>query len=113
LISRATEAKSARTKTEARRMELELGQLHERQRLGLEPLPDGKPEMTFGAAMDLWWSEHGRRLRSNTIRRFTDKHLRPELGPRPLPQVADRLESGAAADARRALDAIDEPVQDP
>ena len=68
-------ATTARTKTEARRLQLELERKTERERLGLEPLPSGTPEMTFGAGMDLWWSEHGRRLRSNTIRRFMEKHL--------------------------------------
>lgn len=86
-------ATSARTKTEARRLQLELERKTERQRLGLEPLPSDTPEMTFGAAMDLWWSEHGRRLRSHTIRRFMEKHLRAELGPLPLSQVGERVES--------------------
>ena len=86
-------ATSARTKTEARRLQLELERKAERQRLGLEPLPSDTPEMTFGVAMDLWWSEHGRRLRSHTIRRFMEKHLRAELGPLPLSKVGERLES--------------------
>ncbi len=86
-------ATDARTKTEARRLDLELSRKHERQRLGLDPLPSDAPEQTFGAAMDLWWSEHGKRLRSPTIHRFMEKHLRPELGPLPLSQVGDKLES--------------------
>jgi integrase len=86
-------ATSASTKTEARRLQLELERKTERQRLGLEPLPSDTPEMTFGAAMDLWWSEHGRRLRSHTIRRFMEKHLRVELGLLPLSQVGEKLES--------------------
>jgi integrase len=49
--------------------------------------------MTFGAAMDLWWSGHGRRLRSHTIRRFMEKHLRAELGALPLSSVSERLEA--------------------
>lgn len=86
-------ATGARTKSEARRLQLELERKAERQRLGLEALPSDAPEMTFGTAMDLWWSEHGRRLRSHTIRRFMEKHLRAELGPLPLSQVGPRLES--------------------
>ncbi|HUL60466.1 MAG TPA: tyrosine-type recombinase/integrase [Anaeromyxobacteraceae bacterium] len=86
-------ATSARTKTEARRLQLEPERKTERQRLGLEPLPSDAPAMTFGAAMDLWWSEHGRRLRSHTIRRCMEKHLRAELGALPLSNVGERLES--------------------
>lgn len=86
-------ATSARTKTEARRLQLELERRIERQRLGLEPLPSDTPELTFDEAADLWWSEHGRRLRSHTIRRFMQKHLEAELGPLPLSQVGERLES--------------------
>src|SRR5512142_2117892 len=86
-------ATSARTKTEARRLQLELETRIERQRLGLEPPPSDTPEVTFAEAADLWWSEHGRRLRSHTIRRFMQKHLSAELGPLPLSQVGERLES--------------------
>ncbi len=86
-------ATSARTKTEARRLQLELERRIERQRLGLEPLPSDTPELTFAEAADLWWSEHGRRLRSHTIRRFMQKHLEAEVGPLPLSQVGERLES--------------------
>jgi len=86
-------ATRAQTKGEARRIQLEIDRKHERQRLGLEPLPSDTPEQTFAEAMDLWWSEHGKRLRSSTIRRFMEKHLRPELGPLPLSKVGDRLES--------------------
>jgi len=73
-------ATRAQTKGEARRIQLEIDRKHERQRLGLEPLPSDTPEQTFAEAMDLWWSEHGKRLRSSTIRRFMEKHLRPESG---------------------------------
>jgi len=86
-------ATDARTKTQARRLELELSRKHERQRLGLDPLPSDSPEQTFGEAMDLWWFEHGKRLRSPTIHRFMEKHLRPELGPLQLSQVGDKLEA--------------------
>ncbi len=46
-------ATSARTRTEARRLQLELERKIERQRLGLEPLPSDTPELTFAEAADL------------------------------------------------------------
>lgn len=84
-------ATGARTKAEARRLSSDLERRCERQRLGLEPLPSDEPELTFGAAMDLWHRDVGQHLRSQTIWAFMQKHLRPELGELPLSDAADAL----------------------
>src|SRR6266849_5558800 len=66
----------------------------ERQRRGLEPLPGKDQSLTFGELMDWWWQQFGRRLRSQTIRPFAEKHFRASLGPLPLTSVtAAKIES--------------------
>ena len=76
-----------RTKLEARRFREDLERQAERQRAGLEPLPQDRVHVTFGELMDWWWKRHGQRLRSPTIRGFLEKHLRAKLGPLPLHQI--------------------------
>jgi integrase len=88
------------TKTEARRLAAELTAKSDRQRLGLEPLPERTAPLTFGELLDRWWTETEPRLRSKTIRQFTEKHFRAELGPLALAEVdAGRLEALVAAKA--------------
>jgi len=77
----------AELKTEAKELAKELERKAERQRRGLEPLPTEEQSVTFGQLMDWWWQDFGRRLRSDTIRSFADKHFRNTLGPLPLKSV--------------------------
>src|SRR5262245_12277351 len=72
------------TKTAAKQMAKELEIKAERQRRGLEPLHDLNRRVTFGEVMDLWWKEYGKKLASDTIHPFSEKHLRKSLGPLPL-----------------------------
>src|SRR5712692_5601865 len=87
-------ATKASLKTEAKQLAKELERKAERQRRGLEPLPGKDQSLTFGELMDWWWQEFGRRLRSQTIRPFAEKHFRASLGPLPLTSVtAAKIES--------------------
>src|SRR5216683_6465019 len=80
-------------KTEAKELAKELERKAERQRLGLEPLPEDGQPTTFGQVMDLWWREWGHLLRSDTIRSFGEKHFRAPLGSMPLKNVtSNKLE---------------------
>jgi integrase len=83
----------ATTKTEAKSLLHDLEVQADRQRRGLEPLPEHRKQATFGEALDAWKAEVGSRLRSTTIIGFGEKHLRDELGPLPLKDVTpSRLE---------------------
>ena len=86
-------ATQATTKTEAKSLLHDLEVQADRQRRGLEPLPEHRKQATFGEALDAWKSEVGSRLRSTTIIGFGEKHLRAELGPLPLKSITpSRLE---------------------
>ncbi len=86
-------ATQATTKTGAKSLLHDLEVQADRQRRGLEPLPEHRKQATFGEAMDAWKNEVGSRLRSTTIIGFGEKHLRDELGPVPLKDLsASRLE---------------------
>src|SRR5690349_13319608 len=74
-------ATQATTKTEAKSLLHDLEVQADRQRRGLEPLPEHRKQVTFGEALDAWKTEVGSRLRSTTIIGFGEKHLRDELGP--------------------------------
>jgi integrase len=71
----------------ARRRLAELEEKARRQRHGLEPLPSESLCLTFGALVDWWWDQHGKTLRSPTVRPFLERHLRPKLGGLPLREV--------------------------
>ncbi len=86
-------ATQATTKTGAKSLLHDLEVQADRQRRGLEPLPEHRKQATFGEAMDAWKNEVGSRLRSTTIIGFGEKHLRDELGPVQLKDLsASRLE---------------------
>jgi len=86
-------ATMATTKTEAKSLAHDLELKADRQRRGLEPLPEHQKPVTFGEVMDLWKSEMEGRLRSITIIGFAEKHLRGELGPQILKDItASRME---------------------
>lgn len=86
-------ATQATTKTEAKSLLHDLEIRADRQRRGLEPLPEHQKPMTFGEVMDAWKNEVGSRLRSTTIIGFGEKHFRESLGHLPLKEVtASRLE---------------------
>jgi hypothetical protein len=53
-----------RTKTEALVLARDLEHKADRQRLGLEPLPDRRAAMSFDELFSWWWKEYGRRRRS-------------------------------------------------
>src|ERR1700694_2608927 len=75
------------TRAAARRLCEDLERQAERQHLGLEPLPTDLPQGTLGELMDWYWSRHGPKLRSKTLRFTLDKHVRPELGQLQLSEV--------------------------
>ena len=86
-------ATQATTKTAAKSLLHDLELQADRQRRGLEPMPEHRTQATFGEAMDVWKAEVGSRLRSTTIIGFSEKHLRDELGPLPLKGItSSRLE---------------------
>jgi len=66
---------SCRTKVEARRFREDLERQAERQHLGLEPALTDRSSATLGELMDWYWSRHGVKLRSTTIRHTLEKHL--------------------------------------
>ncbi len=66
---------SCKTKVEARRFREDLERQAERQGMGLEPLMNDRARATFGELMDWYWSRHGVKLRSTTIRFTLEKHL--------------------------------------
>ncbi len=72
---------------EARRRLAELESKARRQRHGLEPLPSESEGLSFGALLDWWWDQHGKTLRSPTVRPFLERHVRPALGDLPLREV--------------------------
>ncbi|NRD59717.1 tyrosine-type recombinase/integrase [Corallococcus exiguus] len=83
----------ATTKTAAKSLLHDLELQADRQRRGLEPMPEHRKQVTFGEAMNVWKAEVGSRLRSTTIIGFSEKHLRDELGPLPLKGITpSRLE---------------------
>src|SRR5450631_2977587 len=70
------QACSARTKTEAKRMADELGLNHERQRLGMEPLPAQDGGGTFGALLRWWLKTYSAESPSHDRNRSTiEKHF--------------------------------------
>src|SRR5512139_2199784 len=71
----------------ARRRLAELEEKARRQRHGLEPMPSESLGLTFGALLDWWWDQHGKTLRSPTVKPFLERHLRPELCDVPLREV--------------------------
>ena len=82
-----------RTKTEALVLARDLEHKADRQRLGLEPLPDRRAAMSFGDLFSWWWKEYGRRRRSPDIDKVARKHLLPTLGGLALSDVTPaRLE---------------------
>ncbi len=82
-----------RTKTEALVLARDLEHKADRQRLGLEPLPDRRAAMSFDDLFSWWWEEYGRRRRSPDIDKVARKHLLPTLGGLPLSEVTPaRLE---------------------
>ncbi len=65
----------------------------DRQRLGLDPLPDRRAPLSFEELFSWWWKEYGRRRRSPDIDKVARKHLLPTLGGLPLSEVTPaRLE---------------------
>jgi integrase len=74
----STKAVTAQTKTEAKRMAVDIDRLHERQRLGLEPMP---PEDGGGTVGDLlrWWLHTYSRTAPSHLRNVStvEKHLLP------------------------------------
>ncbi len=87
----------------ARRRLAELEEKARRQRHGLEPLPSESLGLTFGALLDWWWDQHGKTLRSPTVRPFLERHLRPELGDVPLREVTTARLRKLLADKSREL----------
>ena len=82
-----------RTKTEALVLARDLEHKADRQRLGLEPLPERRAAMSFEKLFSWWWQEYGRRRRSPDIDKVARKHLLPALGALPLSEVTPaRLE---------------------
>jgi len=82
-----------RTKTEALVLARDLEHLADRQRLGLEPLPQRRASMSFAELFSWWWKEYGHRRRSPDIDRVARKHLLPTLGRLSLGEVTPaRLE---------------------
>jgi hypothetical protein len=57
--TRRREATACTTRREAQRLAEELDRKAERQRRGLEPLPEPVPTMTFGELFDWWMKEYG------------------------------------------------------
>jgi hypothetical protein len=76
-----------RTKTEALMLARDLEHLADRQRLGLEPLPQRRASMSFAELFSWWWKEYGHRRRSPDIDRVARKHLLPTLGRLSLGEV--------------------------
>ncbi len=91
-------AKGCRTLEQARRWAEDMERQAERQRLGLEALPN--PELvTFGDLWDRWWNREGERLSSSSnldFRAFLERHLAGlrafVLLPATAGQFADRLD---------------------
>ncbi len=88
---------------EARRRLSELEEKARRQRHGLEPLPSESLGMTFGKLLDWWWEQHGKTLRSTTVRPFLERHLRPALEDLPLREVTTARIQRLLADKSSAL----------
>lgn len=83
---------SCQTRKEAQRYAEDLERKSERQRMGLEPLPEAGPCMTFGELLEWWMVEYGSRLRGE-VGGFLRKRLLPKLDRLPLPEVTSaRLE---------------------
>src|SRR5437868_14621137 len=70
---------SCRTKRDAQNDAIDLERKAERQRRGLEPIPDDTPECTFGELFEWWWKEYGSRQRGDW-ESFLRKHLVKGLG---------------------------------
>ena len=91
-------AKGCRTLEQAKRWAEDMERQAERQRLGLEALPNPEP-ITFGDLWDRWWDREGERLSSSSnldFRAFLERHLAGlrafVLLPATAGQFADRLD---------------------
>ncbi len=85
---------TCQTKAEAKRFARDLETKAERQRAGLEALPEASRFKTFGDLLDWWLAEYGAKLRSQTILLSAEKHFRPTLGSLPIQEVtAGRIEA--------------------
>src|SRR5690349_9174815 len=87
---------AAGLRKEARRRLQEYEAKALRQQHGLDPLPSESLDRTFGELRSWWWEQHGKTLRSPTVRGFLEKHLAHTLDP-----LAARGDHGARAQAPR------------
>ena len=96
------------TKAEAQELERGVARKAEFQRSGVEPM-NRAVHLTFGELLDWHLEQFGRHHRSDAMRQFAEKHLRPAFGSLPLVDVtAGRIDQLLSAQ-RRPRPEVDQP----
>src|SRR5450432_593639 len=89
---RRSEKTACSTRKDAQRLAEDIERKAERQRRGLEALPEDAPTMTFGELYKWWWEQYGCKLRGD-FGGFLQKRLVAKLERLPLQEVsAPRIE---------------------